>query len=58
MKQDPNVENILSRLRMMLNAVGNTDTLLGLRKDEIEKLEESVRKTIAEIVNAKFKHNS
>ena len=50
MKQDPNVENILSRLRMMLNAVGNTDTLLGLRKDEIEKLEESVRKTIAEIV--------
>ena len=50
MKQDPNVENILSRLRMMLNAVGDTDTLLGLKKDEIEKLEESVRKTIAKIV--------
>ena len=48
--QDPNVENILSRLRMMLNAVGNTDTLSGLKKDEIEKLEESVRKTIAKIV--------
>ena len=49
-KQDPNVENILSRLRIMLNAVGNTDTLSGLKKDEIEKLEESVRKTIAKIV--------
>ncbi|NKB48130.1 MAG: SIR2 family protein [Alphaproteobacteria bacterium] len=32
---------------MMLNAVGNTDTLSGLKKGEIEKLEESVRKTIA-----------
>ena len=49
-EQDPNAENILSRLRIMLNAVGNTDTLSGLNKDEIEKLEESVRKTIAKIV--------
>lgn len=49
-EQDPNVENILSRLRMMLDAVGNTDTLSGLKKDEIEKLEESVRKTIAKTV--------
>ncbi len=47
---DPNVENILSRLRMMLNAVGDTDTLSGLKKDEIEKLEVSVRQTIAKIV--------
>ena len=48
--QDPNVENILSRLRMMLSAVGSTDTLFGLKKGEIETLEESVRKTIAKIV--------
>ena len=48
--QDPNVENILSRLRMMLSAVGNTDTLSGLKKGEIETLEESVRETIAKIV--------
>lgn len=47
---DPNAENILSRLRMMISAVGNDDTLLGLKKDEIEKLEESVRKTIARVV--------
>jgi hypothetical protein len=48
---DPNVENILSRLRMMLSAVGNSDTLSGLNKGEIETLEESVRKTIAQIVS-------
>ena len=48
--QNPNVENVLSRLRMMLNAVGNTDTLSGLKKGEIETLEESVRKTIARVV--------
>ena len=49
-KKDPNVENILSRLRMMLNVVGNTDTLSGLNRGELEKLEESVRKTIAKRV--------
>jgi hypothetical protein len=49
-KQDPNVENVLSRLRMMMSAVGNADTLSGLKKDEIEKLEECVRKTIAKVV--------
>lgn len=48
--QDPNVENILSRLRMMLSAVGNADTLAGLNKGELEKLEESVRRTIARVV--------
>jgi hypothetical protein len=48
--QDPNVENILSRLRMMLNAVGNHDTLSGLDRGEIKTLEESVRKTIAKVV--------
>ena len=48
--QDENVENVLSRLRMMLTAVGNTDTLAGLDKGEIETLEGSVRKTIARIV--------
>jgi hypothetical protein len=48
--QDPNAESILSRLRIMISAVGNDDTLLGLNKDEIETLEESVRKTIARLV--------
>ena len=49
-RQDPNVETILSRIRMMLNAIGNADTLSGLNKDELTKLEESVRKTIAKLV--------
>jgi hypothetical protein len=49
-KQDPQVENILSRLRMMLNAIGKDDTLAGLKMDGLVKLEESVRKTIARLV--------
>ncbi|MEX0731166.1 MAG: SIR2 family protein [Aquisalimonadaceae bacterium] len=48
--QAANVENVLSRLRIMLNAVGNTDMLCGLNKSEIGKLEQSVRKTIATVV--------
>jgi hypothetical protein len=54
-KQDPHVENILSRLRMMLNAIGKDDTLSGLKTDELEKLEESVRKTIARLVTPDLK---
>lgn len=48
--QAPNVENILSRVRMMLNAIGEKDTLAGLKRPEIQKLEECVRKTIAMVV--------
>lgn len=51
--RDPNVENILSHLRMMLRAIGGTDTLCGLRKAAIEELEETVRRTIARVVNPK-----
>lgn len=47
---DPNIETILSRLRMMLNAIGAEDTLCGLKRDELIVLEESVRKTIARVV--------
>ena len=49
-KQDSHVESILSRLRMMINAIGKDDTLSGLKTDELKKLEESVRKTIARLV--------
>lgn len=54
-RQDPHVENILSRLRMMLNAIGKDDTLSGLKTDELEKLEECVRKTIARLVTPDLK---
>ena len=49
-KQYPNIENILSRLRMMLGAIGASDTLAGLKETELVKLEETVRQTIARIV--------
>jgi hypothetical protein len=54
-KQEPHVENILSRLRMMLIAIGKDDTLSGLKVDELQKLEECVRKTIARLVTPDLK---
>ena len=54
--QVPNAENILSRLGMMLRAVGSADTLAGLNKNEIGKLENSIRKTIARIVTPDLSH--
>lgn len=55
-KQDPNIENILSRLRMMISAAGNADTLAGLKRGEILSLEESVRKSIAKAVTPDLSH--
>ena len=48
--QDPNVENILSRLRTMISAAGKADTLAGLKRGEIQSLEVAVRKSIARAV--------
>ncbi|MDE2465786.1 MAG: SIR2 family protein [Alphaproteobacteria bacterium] len=53
--QDPNVENVLSRLRMMLSAVGKSDTLAGLNPAELMNMEECVRKTIARLVTPDLK---
>lgn len=50
-----NVESILSRLRMMLSAIGKDDTLSGLTGAEIEKLERLVRETIATLVTPDLK---
>ena len=52
--QDANVENVLSRLRMMMSAIGSSDTLSGLNGEEIQTLEECVRKTIARAVTPKL----
>lgn len=54
-KQEAHVENVLSRLRMMLNAIGKDDTLSGLKSAELVKLEECVRKTIARLVTPDLK---
>ena len=50
-KPMPNIEDVLSRLRMMLEAVGKGDTLAGLQKDELSKLETTIRQEIARVVN-------
>jgi len=50
-ERSANVEDILSRLRMILGAMGNQDTLLGLDHEGILKFEETVRRTIAKIAN-------
>lgn len=49
-----NIEDILSRLRMMLAAIGDHDRLLGLDKAGISKLEERVRRTMAAIANPRL----
>jgi hypothetical protein len=45
-----NVESILSRLRMMLSAIGQDDMLAGLKAEDLKTLEERVRKSIAAVV--------
>jgi hypothetical protein len=48
--QNPNIENVLSRLRMMMGVIGASDTLAGLEAAELVKLEQAVRQTIAGLV--------
>ena len=55
-KSNPNIEDVLSRLRMMLEAIGESDTLAGLPKADLIKLEETVRKEIAKAVNPPTEH--
>ena len=49
--QSPNVEDVLSRLRMMLEAIGVSETLAGLSKDELARLEKLLRREIARVAN-------
>lgn len=46
-----NIEDILSCVRRKLGAVGSTDTLSGLSAEKLQKLESTIRKTIAAQVN-------
>lgn len=50
-KLRPNVEDVLSRLRMMLEAVGTSETLAGLSKTGLTEVEEVLRRKIAEVAN-------
>ena len=48
--QNANIESILSRLRMMIGATGDSDVLAGLTKTQLIEIEETVRQTIAKSV--------
>ena len=50
-KPTPNIEDVLSRLRMMLEAVGQGDTLAGLNREELSELETTIRQEIARVVD-------
>jgi hypothetical protein len=45
------IEDILSRLRMMLSAMGEKDQLLGLDQTGVSTFEKTVRSTIARVAN-------
>jgi hypothetical protein len=44
----PNIEDILSAVRRKISAMGGSDALSGATKGELEKIEATLRKTIAE----------
>ena len=46
-----NIEDILSRLRTMIAAMGDSDELSGLDREQLYALDRTTRNTIAEIVN-------
>ena len=48
---NPNVEDVLSRSRMMLEAIGVSETLAGLSKDGLAKFERLLRQEIATVAN-------
>lgn len=50
-KESTNIENILSRLAVMRDAIGPRDRLVGLDCSDLERLEATVRRTIASLVN-------
>ena len=49
--QSPNVEDVLSRLRIMLEAIGFSESLAGLCKDEVATFEKLLRQEIARVAN-------
>jgi hypothetical protein len=49
--QDPNVENVLSRVRMKLDAIGGADKLVGLGEGELKKMEDTIKATIGGLAN-------
>lgn len=46
-----NVENILSKVRMKIDAIGDDEMLVGLNRKQLSEVEEKICSTIAKIVN-------
>ena len=49
--ESPNIENLLSRLAVMCDAIGPCDQLAGLDCSDLRRLETRIRRTIASLVN-------
>ena len=54
-KRSPSIEDVLSRLRMMLEAIGASETLAGLCKSDLSKFEDVIRRKIARVANPETK---
>lgn len=52
--QDPNIENILSRVQSKRAAIGDNDVLSGLTSAELENFENSIRQKIAGVVQPDY----
>ena len=48
--QSPNVENILSKIRMKIDAIGEDETLLGLNRKQLRSIENIICSSIAKTV--------
>lgn len=49
-KVEANIEVMLSRIRMKVDAMSNADEMLGINKDSLKKIETTISKTIASVV--------
>ena len=47
----PNIEDILSKTRYKLDAIGPDDVLLGLKKDKLVEFEKLIGETIAKVAS-------
>lgn len=52
--REPNVEDILSRTHMMVESIGQSETLADLDKKGLSKFEDIIRKKIAKTANPKM----
>ena len=47
--EDANIENLLSRVQLKISALGQSDLLIGLSRDQLNKLDLTIRETISQL---------